>query len=98
MGRLQLGMQGPAHRLAKESDARLRFFTVHTAAANGVLDLLAHGLLDGIDRGGRCGPSLHFAVQREDLLDHSVLYNKYVRPTRCRSRGPLLRLQWGEDE
>ena len=78
VGRLQLGVQGPAHRLAEEADARLGLFAVHAAAADGVLDLFAHGLLDRIDGDGRCGSRLGFAVGGEDVVDHLVLQNEHV--------------------
>src|SRR5205085_8086024 len=71
-----LGVQGPAHRLSKEADARFRLFPVYLAATNGILDLFAHYLLDRIDGAGRCSSRLGFTVGGEDVVDHLVLQDE----------------------
>ena len=78
---LQLDVQRSAHRLAEEVDARLRLFPVHRAAADGILDLLAHGLLDGIDRYGRCRLRLFFTLERlmaKKMIGYTIGGRKYV--------------------
>src|SRR5437879_6315150 len=81
LGSLQLDMQRPAHWLAEEVDACLGLLSVHTAAADGVLDLLAHRLLDGIDGDRRCRLRLGFPVGGENVLDHFVLQDENILVT-----------------
>ena len=78
LGSLQLDVQSTAHRLAEEGDARLRLLPVHACTANGVLDFLAHRLLDRIDGDGRCCLRLGFPVGSEDVFDHLVLKDENV--------------------